>query len=312
MFNTRNVNIPVIYQNLASRALCRHRSTSSFAHCAWQGCSRHRGGTGIGKATAIAFAQAGARAVVVTGRRQEPLAIAKGEIEREARSSEGFSCLTFQADVTDAPAMDRVFEKVVCAFGKIYIVISNAGYLNQNLPIAESDLNDYWRCFEVNVKGSIIVAQAFLKSKLVWPSTSGSAPVLINMTSGIVHLSPATVPTFSAYAASKLAALSFFGFLQAEHPGFRIFNLQPGEILTDLAKGSGHGRDMDDARLPASCCVWLAAKADGAAEFLTGRLIWGNWDVTELISKSKDIVEGDLLTMKLAGWGTEFAEAAAN
>lgn len=132
------------------------------------------------------------------------------------------------------------------------------------------------------------------------------------MTSGAAHLLPATLPTFSAYAASKLAALSFFRFLQAEHPGLRIFNLQPGEILTDLAKGSGRARDMDGVRLPASCCVWLAANADGAAEFLTGRLIWGNWDVTELIHKSKDIVEGDLLTMKLAGWGTEFAEANVN
>lgn len=80
------------------------------------------GGTGIGKATGIAFAQAGARAVVITGRRKEPLAIAKGEIEREARYSEDFKCLTFQADATDAPAMDRVFEELVSAFGKIDIV----------------------------------------------------------------------------------------------------------------------------------------------------------------------------------------------
>jgi len=270
------------------------------------------GGTGIGKATAIAFAQASARAVIITGRRQDRLTAAKGDIEREARYPEGFKCLTFPADVTDAPAMDRVVEEAASAFGKIDIVISNAGYLNKNQPIAESDLNDYWHCFEVNVKGAIIVAQAFLKSKLVWPSVSGPAPVLINITSGAVHLPPSVIPTFSAYSASKLAAFNFFEFLQAEHPGLRVFQLQPGEILTELSKSSGRDRDMDDVKLPACCCVWLAANADGAAEFLCGRLTWANWDVTELVQRSREIVEGDLLRMKLAGWGTEFAEVVVD
>ena len=92
------------------------------------------------------------------GRRQQPLTSAKAEIEKEARASEGFKCLTFQADITDASAMDHIFEKVVSSFGKNDVVISNAAYLNQTLPIAESDLDDYWRSFEVNVKGSVIVA----------------------------------------------------------------------------------------------------------------------------------------------------------
>ena len=51
--------------------------------------------------------------------------------------------------------------------------------------------------------------------------------------------------------------------------------------------------------LPASFCVWLAS---GESDFLKGRMVWANWDVNELEAKSQEIVERDLLTMRLSGW----------
>ncbi|OAL32109.1 hypothetical protein AYO20_08047 [Fonsecaea nubica] len=276
------------------------------------------GATGIGKATAIAFAVAKVRAVVITGRTKSTLDGAKVEIEEAAktRGSADFQCLVFQADVASAEAMDNAFSQSVGKLGRIDVLVSNAGYLDLHSLLAESELGDYWQCFETNVKGALVVIKAFLKTRppaqvpSVGPhNSSASKPVIINISTGAAHLPPPLIPTFSAYAASKLAALHIFCFLQAEHPDdLAVFNLQPGEIPTAMARKGQRVMAKDDVRLPASWCVWAAAKAETDANFLTGRLIWGNWDVEELCEKREEVERGDLLRMELKGWGEEFVE----
>jgi NAD(P)-dependent dehydrogenase (short-subunit alcohol dehydrogenase family) len=48
-------------------------------------------------------------------------------------------------------------------FGRIDILVNNVGYTDYMQPISSFDIEDYWRCYEVNVKGSLIVLQEFLK-----------------------------------------------------------------------------------------------------------------------------------------------------
>ncbi|ETI27363.1 hypothetical protein G647_09553 [Cladophialophora carrionii CBS 160.54] len=276
------------------------------------------GGSGIGKATAIAFAQAKARAVVITGRTQSSLNSAKSEIEEAARvqNNRNFECVAFCADVADSKAVDDVFSQVVQKFGGIDVLVSNAGYLDKYSLIAESDLDDYWQCFETNVKGALVVAKAFLKTQPQLQSSTATPtesvtpkPVIINISTGAAHLPPHIVAPFSAYASSKLAAWHIFDFLQAENlQTLAVFNLQPGEIPTAMAK-KGH-RDLakDDVRLPAHWCVWLAAKAETDAAFLKGRFVWANWDLEELLSRREQVEKEDLLKVVLKGWGGEFVE----
>jgi NAD(P)-dependent dehydrogenase (short-subunit alcohol dehydrogenase family) len=273
------------------------------------------GGSGIGKATAIAFAQAKARAVIITGRTQSSLDSAKSAIEEAAKreSHQDFQCLTYGVDITNAEAVNDVFTQVAQRFGKIDVLISNAGYLDTHSLIADSDLDDYWQCFETNVKGALIVSKALLKTHPhVQSSSSISAtakPVIINISTGAAHVPPPILTTFSAYASSKLAALHIFSFLQAEHPdSLSVFNLQPGEIPTAMAT-KGH-RDLakDDVSLPAHWCVWLAANAETDAAFLKGRLVWANWDLEEFLARKEEVAQGDLLKIGLTGWGGEFVE----
>ncbi|OQV01508.1 hypothetical protein CLAIMM_06855 [Cladophialophora immunda] len=276
------------------------------------------GATGIGKATAVAFAQAGARAIVITGRTQFTLDGAKTEIEEAAktRSNPGFQCFVFRADVASTNAMEDAFDQTVQRLGGIDVLVSNAGYLDKHSVIAESDLDDYWQCFETNVKGALVVIKAFLKTRSPAQSPpvcahnrSVSRPVIINISTGAAHLPPPMLTTFSAYAASKLAALHIFCYLQAENPDdLIIFNLQPGEIPTAMARKGQRDMAKDDIRLPASWCVWAAAKAETDANFLKGRLVWGNWDVDELCARKDEVEKGDLLKVELKGWGGEFVE----
>ncbi|MCJ1377273.1 hypothetical protein MMC17_000365 [Xylographa soralifera] len=232
------------------------------------------GGNGIGKAIAISFARAGARAIAIVGRTEATLLQAKTSIE-EARTSHRRSVL---GRASGARPID--------------VLVSNAGYLSEHVPVAASPLDDYWHAFEVNVKGGIIVAQAFLNG------AAAASATFINVTSGVCHIP--YIPGYSGYAASKLAMVKVMDYVQQENPALRVFNLQPGVIETDMSRKSDLDMTVkDDISLPAAFCVWLASPE---SEFLKGRLLWSNWDVAELKEREEEIKEKDLLTVRLLGW----------
>jgi NADP-dependent 3-hydroxy acid dehydrogenase YdfG len=114
---------------------------------------------------------------------------------------------TFNADILNAKAMGKVFETVKKDFRLIDVLISNVGYLNTPDPIVSSLLDNCWHTFEVNVKGSIIVAQEFLHS-----NTSHANTTFINISSGAGHIP--YIPDYFAYSASKLATIKVMEYLQ--------------------------------------------------------------------------------------------------
>ena len=79
------------------------------------------GGTGIGRATAVALAGTGA-GVVICGRREQPLRETADQIERA-----GGSCLAVSADIREAEAVERVVESAIDRFGAIDVLVNNAG-----------------------------------------------------------------------------------------------------------------------------------------------------------------------------------------
>lgn len=103
------------------------------------------GGAGVGKGIAKAFVQAGAKAVVILGRRENLLTEAKSELEKLGSSK----VLYFVADITDKPALDKAFEGTEKQVGKVDVVVGNAGFLSDTGPAAKSEVNDWWKGFEV-------------------------------------------------------------------------------------------------------------------------------------------------------------------
>lgn len=102
------------------------------------------GGTGIGRETALAFAQAGAAKVVIFGRRHAPLQETKVAIESQIESVQ---VLPISADITSLKAMKHLAEQV----GEWDILILNSGYLSDLKTIVDSDLEDWWQAFEVGL-----------------------------------------------------------------------------------------------------------------------------------------------------------------
>jgi NAD(P)-dependent dehydrogenase (short-subunit alcohol dehydrogenase family) len=194
------------------------------------------GGRGIGKSIAIGFAQAGASTILITGRSKATMVSAAADIKAQS-TNPNLKVAIFEADIVDPIAMKAVFETTKKEHGLIDILVSNAGYLNTPGPIASAPLDDYWATFEINVKGTIIVAQEFLRAQAGPPNAT-----FISINSGASHIP--YIADYSAYAASKMATLRLVEYLAQEIPEMSFFQVQPGTVDTDMQRKAG--RDADD------------------------------------------------------------------
>ncbi|KAG9234048.1 hypothetical protein BJ875DRAFT_484554 [Amylocarpus encephaloides] len=245
------------------------------------------GGSGIGKATAKAFIEAQAAAILIVGRTEPKLKKTVAELQGIGKTTISYAV----ADATDAAAVDAAFATAIQDHGHIDVVVSNAGHLDDHLPIAKSDLAEYWRSFEVNIKGPLIVSRAFLK-------VHRPGATFINVSSAAAIM--AAIPGFSSYSASKLGGAKVMEYLHFENPDLRVFNWQPATTQTDMQSKAGVKMGApDDIGLPASFAVWLTSQE---SEFLRGRLVWSNFDVEEMKARADEIKEKNLLTLSLTGY----------
>ena len=105
------------------------------------------GTTGIGRATAIAFAREGAR-VVISGRRK-----AEGAETVALMEKAGGKGFFVQSDVSDEAQVKTLVQTVLDQFGRLDIAFNNAGIDNESSPLTESTVEQYNRVFDINVKG---------------------------------------------------------------------------------------------------------------------------------------------------------------
>jgi NAD(P)-dependent dehydrogenase (short-subunit alcohol dehydrogenase family) len=249
-------------------------------------------GTGIGAATAKAFAQAGALRVAILGRRKLPLLNTQAKIEAEYPNTK---ILAIPTDVAKKDEVDAAFAKLAGG-GKIDVLVSNAAILGKKGLVADLTAEDFLYGVTHNLQGNFNVATTFL-------NYAAPNAVLIETNSAVAHLTVA--PGISSYSVAKAATARFYSSLAFEHPKLSIFNVQPGVVETELYKSAASEgypivlQKFDNVSLPASFNVWLASSE---ASFLRGRYLWANWDVDELKEKRKEIKNTPLLSLGLVGW----------
>ncbi|KAF2099058.1 NAD(P)-binding protein [Rhizodiscina lignyota] len=242
------------------------------------------GGVGIGAGITRAFAEAGAACVALMSRSEKNLLATKASIEDAFPAAK---VLTVVADVTDRQSVQTAFDYILDHMGKIDICVCNAGVLGTAGPAATVDPETWFEPYEVNVKGSLLVAQAFLRQ-----ATSGS--FLLHIASGMSHM-PAVETQLSAYVSSKAASTKLFDYIAFENPSIHVVNIQPGIVASEGNRQSG-APVLDDPELPGHFCVWLVSPE---AQFLKSKYVWVNWDVDELKVRKKEILETELLDIKL-------------
>jgi NAD(P)-dependent dehydrogenase (short-subunit alcohol dehydrogenase family) len=184
------------------------------------------GGTGIGAETARHFAEAGASRIALLGRREQPLLDTKASIEHKFPDVEVFVAST---DVTNKNEVDAAFAKFV-GDGKIHVLVSNAAMIGPQDPVRDVDPDRFLEAIQLNLKGSLFVAQAFLR----YASTDA---VVIEVSSSAAHLNFA--PEFASYSIAKLAVFRLWDSLAFANQDMSVFHLQPGVVDTAMNKEAG-------------------------------------------------------------------------
>ena len=119
--------------------------------------------------------------------------------------------------------------QVAKAFDHVDIVINNAGVLERFRPIADSDPDEWWRTWEVNVKGVYLMARSFLPLLL---KSQEKTMIVVSSVAATM-----TSPGGSAYQTSKLAVLRLNEFLMQEYgqQGLIAYGVHPGSVMTELS-----------------------------------------------------------------------------
>lgn len=181
------------------------------------------GGVGIGEAVARLFAQEGA-AVVITGRRKAPLEKVVQAIEREKGRA-----LAVAGTVTDESHARSAVEQAVQSYGKLNILVNNAGVGAFGKTLHETDDATWQEVMDVNLTGVFRVTRAAVPAML--KAGSGS---IVNISS---VASLVGIPLLSAYAASKGALDSLTRCLAIDYAkqGIRCNSVCPGLVNTPMA-----------------------------------------------------------------------------
>lgn len=197
------------------------------------------GGTGIGRAAAIAFAQAGAKSIAIFGRRVEKLQSAAEEARKA--NPNGTTKVVFESvDLSERAAVESAFAEALEKVGetKIDIFLPNAGIQQPHGPVAGYDQDQFLNGLKLNVVG------AFNTIQVMMPLLAPKAKVL-HISSGIAHMYH--MPGSWAYAATKIANTKMFEYLQDENPDLFIVNVQPGVVNTEINVGTPRdGFGVDD------------------------------------------------------------------
>lgn len=226
--------------------------------------------SGIGRATALLFSQAGAK-VIAVGRNESDL----NGLRDEARNNDG-QIKVHLGDVTELSQLDRIASDAVDSFGKLDVLVNAAGII-ANGSIEDTTLEAWDKMMNINLRSVF-----YLMQKCV--------PHLANTKGNIVNVSSVTgtraFPNVLAYCVSKAGVdqLTRCAALELAGKGIRVNAVNPGVVMTNLHKRSGMGDDayekfiehsrtthpLGRAGVPEEVAELIAFLASDKASWITG------------------------------------------
>jgi NAD(P)-dependent dehydrogenase (short-subunit alcohol dehydrogenase family) len=232
------------------------------------------GTTGIGRATALAFAEAGAN-LFVAGLGAEDGESLKREVEAQYP---GVGMEFLEVDVRGDAAMRDLHERAYARFGRVGIAFNNAGIPGKTAAIHELSENDFDKIIDVNLKGIFLGLKYQIPHML---SQGGGAIVNTSSLFGVMGYAKT-----ATYCASKWAVIGLTNSaaLEVARKNIRINAIAPGSTMTPLLKGMFGGEQQAiDTVLPLTPIGRIADPseiaqlvlflASDAASFITGQAV---------------------------------------
>ena len=185
--------------------------------------------SGIGRACAIRFAQAG-WALVLTGRRQERLTALHAQLSSQVPVH------TATMDVADPASVTEIISRLPEGFQKINALINNAGLALGKGPAQEAELDDWHRMIDTNIKGLVTVTRHLLPRLI----EAGPGATIINLGSIAAHT---PYPGGHVYGATKAFVEQFSYNLRCDvsPQGVRVTDLAPGMTQSEFTLVRMHG-----------------------------------------------------------------------
>lgn len=250
-------------------------------------------GRGIGRAIALAFADAGANLACVARSISELKTLSS-----ELQSRTSGLVMTLAVDVAAPEAAANIYDEVMRVFGKLDVLVNNAGIDKINTVEHEENFESWWRVIEVNLRGHASLIHTFLPGMI----SRGKGDIIsIGSRNAIANM-----PFFTAYSASKTALLRFHQCLDMEigETGVCSYFVQPGDVATTLTHGNDvinmkivdHvlelrrmlenyiGKSATSPELIANTCVMLVG--NDTAKVLRGIYVDAQWDLGKVIKKA--------------------------
>src|ERR1700738_188876 len=236
--------------------------------------------TGIGRATALVFAQQGA-SVVVSGRRDDV-----GEALVAELRALGVEAEFIRADVRHEDDVRNLVDRTVARFGRLDVAVNNAGTEGKPGPVTEQTADSYAATFDTNVLGVLLS----MKHELRVMQAQGAGSI-VNLSS---TMGQRGAPGASLYTASKHAVegLTKSAALEAAAFGGRVNAAAPGPIETamldrltgnaDRKAGLVAGVPLKRAGRPEEIADTIVFVASSKAAFITGQIINVNGGKTAL------------------------------
>jgi 3-oxoacyl-[acyl-carrier protein] reductase len=237
------------------------------------------GGRGIGANIARELNGAGARVAVA--------ARSSDELEAVALETGSYPVV---ADVSKRDSVEAMVRTVEANLGPVDILCANAGVASRDERAWESDPDEWWRTFEVNVLGVYLCCRAVIPGML----SRGRGRIIITG-SGAAYLPGSSN---SAYSASKAAVWRFGEVLSRQLEGhIPVFIFSPGLVQTRMTSWAPDNAPWTPAHLAPRLVRVLAS---GRADALAGRYLHAEHDdIEDLIARADEVRENDLNAIRL-------------
>ena len=201
---------------------------------------------GIGKAIAMEFAKVG-YCVVINARNEDELKQAANDISKSINHDDGNRVLSIPGDISQERVCISLIESAVKQFGRIDVLINNAGIGGESKKISDLTENDWDQVIDVNLKGAFLCTREAVKYMLQNMTNEdkrrrSSSSVEINNNYSIINISSiheqTPQPESAPYAASKggMEMLTKTVALELADSGIRVNGIAPGAIATDMNK----------------------------------------------------------------------------